>query len=527
MRSYSKTYKKQDTYDDILHPHQEGELRVPFGLKDGRMYEPRQVKLGKACGCVCPGCGGTLIAKHALKEKVTPHFQHQPGDYCNSGRESAIHLAAKQLIADHGKLFFPELVATIEIIDEMGYLHKPSKLMRKAGMSLLHNVRLEKAVADFRPDLMANEEHGCDLLIEVAVTSFVKEDKLVKIVRNNTATVEINASTIPIHSLDQLAKILFEPSDLINWVYHPDVKDEELKLYQQLEPTLEAAKKEAAKAEAEYKAAQNERENALKAEREKKAAQAEQRRRKAAEFKTMNAAQKLEISLQYLGINEKQIPKFLNHKVNGDGSFGVPRRVWQTSVFGAFIEKSLVLRRGKFKSDAVAQWLYQRYDVKFEFNSSDKVAVWNFLKNLSDLGVLKYLGSQWFEVAQDNLRVLIDQKVGTTESIVPKPTFDPYAIAGYRRSAYPSSSAHYSPDTTEPGIRWKDEWPPYEKAIAIANHYAETHNAIADWDRLANLPSSVKTNDPKRVIWHYSRGGDDADTIVESYLIKAGFIQRD
>lgn len=31
-------------------------LLVPFGLKDGGLYEPTQVLNGKDCGCVCPGC---------------------------------------------------------------------------------------------------------------------------------------------------------------------------------------------------------------------------------------------------------------------------------------------------------------------------------------------------------------------------------------------------------------------------------------------------------------------------------------
>lgn len=309
MRSYSKTYKKQDTCD-ILYPPLEGELRVPFGLKDGRMYEPRQVKLGKACGCICPGCGGALNAKHALKEKVVPHFQHQSGDNCNSGRESAIHLAAKQLIEDHRKLYFPELLARIEVMDDSGYLHRPSKLIREAGISLLHNVRLEETVVDFRPDLMANDENGYAVLIEVAVTSFIKEGKLAKIVKNNTATVEIDASTVPIHSLDQLAKLLFEPSNLVSWIYHPNVKDEELKLYQQLKPALEAAKIENARVEAEYKAAQIKRENALKAELKRKEAKAEQKRRKIAAYKEMNGTQKLAVSLKYLGVREIQLPVF-------------------------------------------------------------------------------------------------------------------------------------------------------------------------------------------------------------------------
>lgn len=64
--------------------------------------------LGKKCKCVCPGCGAALIAKHAEKDLVTPHFQHWHEGNCISGWESAIHLAAKQLIEQQRIIFVPE-----------------------------------------------------------------------------------------------------------------------------------------------------------------------------------------------------------------------------------------------------------------------------------------------------------------------------------------------------------------------------------------------------------------------------------
>ena len=33
-------------------------LRVPFGLRQGRLYPPQGTERGLACECVCPGCGG-------------------------------------------------------------------------------------------------------------------------------------------------------------------------------------------------------------------------------------------------------------------------------------------------------------------------------------------------------------------------------------------------------------------------------------------------------------------------------------
>jgi competence CoiA-like predicted nuclease len=82
-------------------------LRVPFGLRDGLLYEPRQVSNGKACGCICPGCQHPLVAKQNAQ---TPHFAHAPGEDCNNGTETAIHLAAKQLIAERMEVSIPAVV---------------------------------------------------------------------------------------------------------------------------------------------------------------------------------------------------------------------------------------------------------------------------------------------------------------------------------------------------------------------------------------------------------------------------------
>ena len=82
-------------------------LLVPFGLKDDVLYEPQQVPNGKACGCLCPGCKHTLIARQNAK---TPHFAHAVGEDCQKGFETAVHLAAKQLIAERMELSIPPAV---------------------------------------------------------------------------------------------------------------------------------------------------------------------------------------------------------------------------------------------------------------------------------------------------------------------------------------------------------------------------------------------------------------------------------
>src|SRR3546814_19310042 len=88
-------------------PARRSGFRVPFGLRDGRAWAPSEVARGKACGCVCPGCGAALVAKAQTSRRRRPHFAHLTDTGCQTGRETGIHLRAKQLIAERRQLRVP------------------------------------------------------------------------------------------------------------------------------------------------------------------------------------------------------------------------------------------------------------------------------------------------------------------------------------------------------------------------------------------------------------------------------------
>ena len=77
-------------------------LRFPYGINsDGRIVTPEEVERGAACGCVCTGCSGPLIA--AQGEVNRWHFRHAATDAdsrCHYSPESDAHLWAKQTILD-------------------------------------------------------------------------------------------------------------------------------------------------------------------------------------------------------------------------------------------------------------------------------------------------------------------------------------------------------------------------------------------------------------------------------------------
>lgn len=151
-----------------------GELRVPFGEKEGWLFTPDDVERGLACGCYCPSCGSQLIAN---KPKVKRnYFSHYNSEECFGGYETALHRMGKQIIEDAGYVFLPFKSIDLKAhIAEGVYLREHIKYSRhKAELS---NVVSEQQAERWRPDLTATLKNGATLYIEIQVTHAVEEPK--------------------------------------------------------------------------------------------------------------------------------------------------------------------------------------------------------------------------------------------------------------------------------------------------------------------------------------------------------------
>jgi hypothetical protein len=204
-------------------------LRVPFGesISDGRMCQPLDVPLGKACGCVCPGCREPLIAKHCVGGKTVPHFAHQNTSDCPTGYVTALHKAAIQLILDRRKVYVPDYLALYHGHDKHGRGHTVAKRVVWAQGLPLTSAKAEVPFLDVSlpeckvvPDVLAESSIGL-LNIEVAVTHFVDEEKRAKLKRLGLATVELDLADLDRVDFGVLEDILFQPNDRVRWIYNP------------------------------------------------------------------------------------------------------------------------------------------------------------------------------------------------------------------------------------------------------------------------------------------------------------------
>jgi hypothetical protein len=385
--------------------------RIPFALSeaDHRLYEPRAVPLGKDCGCVCPGCRQPVYAKHCMSGKRSPHFAHAPGSDCATGYETALHLAAKQLIEARSTLAFPELVVGIRIVDDLRRQHTPEKQLIAAGRRVLFSVVLEQTLGNIRPDVCVDAEGIGRVLVEVAVTHFVDERKFDRIKELAMPAIEIDLSMLRDATFEALSEALFDNPVSSRWLYHPDEARTRRALRDSIQWLLEdATKTAAATARVRAQLAQEERverdaklaalaarqrvdakratAHALQLEETKRARHTEALK-KAEAFKARPEDHKLQILLRRLQLD--RLPSVLAADVRGAMSFGVDDPLlWQATLFGGLIHKQAAQGHRSIERNHVRAWMRDRFAIPSSLDWHADQALDDYLMKLSAIGAL-------------------------------------------------------------------------------------------------------------------------------------------
>ena len=206
-------------------------FRVPFGLREGRVWAPSEVPAGKACDCVCPACNRPLAAKAKTSKRRRPHFAHLGETDCQTGGETGIHLRAKQVIQDRRALLLPHWEGDLldrpnppVRRDDAGAAHFGRRIDYPATTASLSEVHPEARLGAYQPDILAVDEAG-ELLIEIRVTHAVDDRKAAQVRTDGRRMIEIDLSTwerdIP-HDPDAFERaVLFDPSNR-DWISCPD-----------------------------------------------------------------------------------------------------------------------------------------------------------------------------------------------------------------------------------------------------------------------------------------------------------------
>ena len=161
--------------------------RCEFGIA-----HVEEVPSGLACGCTCPACGDVLVAKKGRCRRH--HFAHHGEVECPWAVETALHLAAKQILARRRAIVLPAVHLGDGVRDGEGDAPRGPALAAARRVTL-DTVRLERRLGEVVPDVIAWVA-GRDLYIEVRVTHAVDEAKRAKVAARGVSTVEIDLSDL-------------------------------------------------------------------------------------------------------------------------------------------------------------------------------------------------------------------------------------------------------------------------------------------------------------------------------------------
>lgn len=384
--------------------------RVPFGQKGGRMVSPDEVASGRACNCNCPGCNAPLIAKKG--ERNIWHFAHD-GLACSTGAETALHLMAKQILADERSIQLPAFDLSLSATDALGKLQIVSTTLAGPANVKYETVDIEVARDNRRPDAVAsggdvNIEHRIEVFVRHAVDS-VKASELEDL---DCACYEICLNDIPVQTTRaELCAAVIASAHRIRWISYPGMVEArralKAKLRELLAEAVQAKSEQDAHSAAAY-ASWEEEDRQKKADwirqvREKK--QREQKLARAnASFRNASMEQKRAFLHVKLRLPNAPIPSILNKRVGGDRSFGVDRDVWQSDIFRKYIFGG---RHREIALEEVLGWMRLRYAISQDFPSAANIALWKYFSYLEELGFARHRGRQRFQVLRDTAPWLI------------------------------------------------------------------------------------------------------------------------
>jgi hypothetical protein len=464
-----------------------------------------------------------------MSGKRAPHFAHAPGSDCATGFETALHLAAKQLIEARCVLAFPELVASIKIIDDTGHIHKPEKQLVAAGCRSLSKVVLEQTLGQIRPDVRVDAEGLGAVLVEVAVTHFVDEHKLDQVVKAGIAAIEIDLSTLRDTTFAALEVALFDNPTGTRWLYHPEMDKAKEALHASIQWLLDAATMSAAarvrmqaeldeadrveqvarrKAGAEQESSQRRQEAQLEAARRQQEAehkrvtdealrrQRNEELKKAAVFKARPEDCKRQILLRRLG--RAQLPSILAANVRGATSFGVKDTLlWQVTLFGGLVHQQAEKGNGWVARNYARAWMRHRFSIPRVRDQDANDAIDDYLMALAAGGALIACKNNSYAITVADLTCF-----ETLTAIRNDRNFDPTRL-------------QWTP---------KAEWPSQMQAWVVTEAMTPNVHAAGRWFKLASEMHRNIGFSPIEICQWASQIGKTKEAIAD-YLVRTGYLR--
>lgn len=395
-------------------------IKLPFGIRDDKIIhisEILEIERGLNCNCVCPQCGQRLKAR--LGEKNARHFAHQ-SENCKNALETALHKYAKEILQKHMKIKLPNL--TIEHDKYFRILRDSSYGYNFVGNDLLEDSfyydeeiyrkkinlvnrfllefdrsELEYRIDDIVPDIIVYKNNA-SLMIEIAVTHFIDEEKKEKIKRLGISTIEINLNIEDIDYANfdksKIEEIIINDIRNKKWIYNKKEEKKKLELYEKHQKVLADIKK---KKEIENLISEKQVIDRIQKYKKLKQESEEILQEYDRTLKENNLW--IDISKR-LGISKNNLPNQLNIRVRGELVFKCDYRIWQACIY----EKFILNRKGKIiYIFNVERWVLDHsvlpINMELKYTKDIKIlnipdltdTVLDYLNILCDYGILENL----------------------------------------------------------------------------------------------------------------------------------------
>jgi competence protein CoiA len=191
--------------------------------KEGKVVSVDEVPRGLECRCNCSICGAPLMAKQG--EQRIWHFAHATGNDCEGAAETALHLAAKQVLQQSMGLKIPKIVVegTAQLPD--GRRASAQEVIPESWLDF-ETVLLEQNLASIRPDVIGQSGDN-KFIVEIAVTHFVEEQKrtILESLGFPAVEVQVEPSLRESWTWDALEKIVVYGTEFKSWITFPDISD--------------------------------------------------------------------------------------------------------------------------------------------------------------------------------------------------------------------------------------------------------------------------------------------------------------
>ena len=372
-------------------------LRIPFGrAANGRFVDVHMVARGLACNCSCPGCGASLLAKKG--EVLSPHFAHAAGADCAGGAETALHLAAKQVLLDARRIRLPALPVEVSRQDRVCGVYSASRTYHEPKEWQFDTIEAETRVGSSRPDVVGIVG-GALCAVEVHVTNAVDAVRQEKLRLAGLPCIEVHLSDLVGHvwSLEQLGQQVVERIDNKTWMFHPARSKWESELLLGFEAWRAQQLAQMAQRSSSYRPRQEPPGPTM--------SKADRIAASNARYKALLIEQKWRMLERDLGLERAAFPSHLTTLEPSADVILVEVRLWQAAVFARFVATTSERDNIDARIPSprwLAAWVDERFGVRAANLMEAEKAIAQYLGHLTRLGFIRRTSDGW-RVAYDGL----------------------------------------------------------------------------------------------------------------------------